>query len=254
MTSSVIAAQMYTLRQFTQDAESMAKAMQKVKELGYEAVQLSGHGPIEPQEIRKMLDDTGLTVVITHTPWERIKNDTVAVIQEHKLWQCEYVAVGSMPPEYRNLAGFHRFAAEVSEVAKKLADNGLRFAYHNHSFEFEKFNRKTGMEILCSETDPELVSIEVDTYWVQHGGGDPAQWIRDLKGRVQVVHLKDMVIQEGKQIFAEVGEGNMNWPGILKACEEAGTEWYVVEQDICQRDPFESLAISLSNLHKLGLK
>lgn len=254
MTSSVIAAQMYTLREFTQTTEGMAAALRKVKELGYEAVQLSGHGPIDAKDIRRMLDETGLKVVITHTPWERIKNDTDAVIAEHNLWECKYVAVGAMPQEYRTLEGYHRFAKEITEIAKKFADHGLRFAYHNHSFEFEKYNGRTGMEILCSETDPKLVSMEIDTYWVQHGGGDPAQWIRNLKGRVEVVHLKDMVIQQGKQTFAEIGEGNMNWPAILAACKEAGTEWHVVEQDICQRDPYESLAISLKNLHGLGLQ
>lgn len=254
MTSSVIAAQMFTLREFTQTKHGMAEALRKVKELGYEAVQLSAHGPIDPKDIRKILDETGLTVVVTHTPWERIKNDTDAVIAEHKLWNCKYVGVGAMPEEYRNLEGYYQFAREVNEVAKRLADQGLKFGYHNHSFEFEKFNGKTGMEILCDETDPELVSIIVDTYWIQHGGGDPAQWILNLKDRVEIVHLKDMVIQDGRQMFAEVGEGNMNWPRILEACAKAGTEWYVVEQDICQRDPFESLGISLRNLHQLGLK
>jgi sugar phosphate isomerase/epimerase len=62
-----------------------------------------------------------------------------------------------------------------------------------------------------------------------------------------------MAIQEKKQIMAEVGEGNLNWPAILDACKTAGVEWYLVEQDVCQRDPFESLAISLRNMKSWGL-
>jgi sugar phosphate isomerase/epimerase len=94
----------------------------------------------------------------------------------------------------------------------------------------------------------------LDTYWVQHGGGDPAAWILKLKGRMPVIHLKDMVIADKQQTMAEVGEGNLNWPAILSACQEAGVEWYAVEQDICRRNPFESLAISYRNLKAMGLE
>ena len=88
---------------------------------------------------------------------------------------------------------------------------------------------------------------------MQHGGADPAAWVRKVAGRMPVVHLKDMVILEGKQIMAEIGEGNLNWPAILGACKETKVEWYAVEQDVCQRNPFESLKISYDNLKAMGL-
>jgi len=91
-----------------------------------------------------------------------------------------------------------------------------------------------------------------------HGGGDPAAWIRRVKDRMPVVHLKDMaVVTEGwnvQQVMAEIGEGNLNWPEILSACREANVEWYAVEQDVCQRDPFESLQISYQNLKAMGFE
>jgi sugar phosphate isomerase/epimerase len=130
----------------------------------------------------------------------------------------------------------------------------LTFGYHNHSFELEKFGDKTGLRILYDESDPEAFTSEIDTYWIQHGGGDPAAWIRSLKGRAHIVHFKDMTMKGSTQIMAEVGEGNLNWPAILDACKEAGVRWYIVEQDTCQRSPFESLAISLRNMKKWGLK
>ncbi|HEX6970592.1 MAG TPA: sugar phosphate isomerase/epimerase, partial [Limnochordia bacterium] len=173
---------------------------------------------------------------------------------EHRLLGCEYVAIGGLPREYRQAEGYRRFAKEASEVARRLRDGGLTFAYHNHSFELEKFDGRTGLEILYAESDPTVFMSEIDTYWIQHGGGDPAAWIRRLKGRAPLVHLKDMVMRGREQLMAEVGEGNLNWPAILDACREAGTVWYIVEQDVCQRDPFESLAISLRNLHAMGLR
>jgi len=135
-----------------------------------------------------------------------------------------------------------------------MKERGLTFGYHNHSFELEKFDGKTGLEILYGESDPDVFTAEIDTYWIQHGGGDPAAWIRRVAGRSPLVHLKDMVMRGSEQLMAEVGEGNLNWPAILEACREACVEWYIVEQDVCQRDPFESLGISLRNLQAMGLQ
>ena len=118
----------------------------------------------------------------------------------------------------------------------------------------ERFDGRTGLEILYDESDPDLLKSELDTYWIQHGGGDPAAWIRNLKGRIPTIHVKDMEMQGSTQLFAEVGEGNLNWSAILEASRDSGVEWYIVEQDTCQRDPFESLGISLKNLKAMGVE
>jgi len=254
MTDSVIAAQLYTLREFTKTPADIAQTLKKVKEMGYHAVQTSALGPIDPKELKKIVDDLDLTICATHVAYERLRDDTAAIAAEHILWGCKFPAIGGLPGSYRNAEGFHRFAKEASEVARKLKTYGLTFGYHNHSFELEKFGDKTGLRILYDESDPEVFTSEIDTYWVQHGGGDPAAWIRSLKGRAHIVHFKDMTMKGSTQLMAEVGEGNLNWPAILDACKEAGVRWYIVEQDTCQRSPFESLAISLRNMKKWGLK
>jgi sugar phosphate isomerase/epimerase len=254
MPNSVLAAQLYTLRDFTKTPADIATTFKKVREIGYQAVQCSALGPIPPADLRKILDDNGLFCCATHIGFERMRDDPDGVIAEHKTIGCPYTAVGSLPASYRNAEGYVKFAKEASAVAKRLKASGLTWGYHNHSFELEKFGARTGLEILYAESDPQYFTAEIDTYWIAHGGGDPAQWIRSVKGRSPLVHFKDMTIKDGKQIMAEVGEGNLNWPAILAACKEAGVIWYIVEQDTCQRDPFESLAISLRNLQKMGLK
>ena len=253
MTESRIAAQMYTLREFTKTPADIATTMKKVRNIGYEAVQLSALGPIAPPELKSILDGEGLTVSSTHISFDRMRDDPEGVIEEHRILECKHTAIGGMPTDYRNAEGFHKFAKEASEVAKKLAEGGLTFSYHNHSFEFEKFGDKTGLEILRTESDPRYFNLEIDTYWVQHGGGDPADWIMKCKGRIPLLHLKDMTNKAGQQLMAEIGEGNLNWPAIFEAAGDAGVEWYLVEQDICQRNPFESLAISLRNLKAMGV-
>ena len=258
MEQKVLAAQLYTVREFTKTAESFAESMRKVAAIGYSAVQVSAIGPIPDEEVRRICDENGLQIVITHTSFDRLWNDIPGVIRTHQIYGCPNVAIGSMPGEFRDgEAGFKRFAREATEVGKKLADAGLTFSYHNHSFEFVRYGSRTGLDIVYDESDPRYLMAELDTYWVQHGGADPAAWVRRMKNRMPVVHLKDMTVTaEGwnvQQVMAEIGEGNLNWKTILPACAEAGVRWYAVEQDICPGDPFESLKISYDNLCAMGL-
>jgi len=253
MSDTCLAAQLYTVREFTKTPADIAATMKKVRRIGYEAVQLSALGPIEPRELRKVCDGEGIQVCATHVPYEHLRDEPAAAAEEHKILGCENAAVGGLPQPYRNAEGFAKFAREASEVARKLAEYGLTFSYHNHSFELEKFGDRTGLQILYEDSAPGFFKAELDTYWVQHGGADPIAWIRKVSGRIVLLHLKDMTMRGHEQIMAEIGEGNLNWPGILEAAREAGVRWYIVEQDTCQRDPFESLAISFRNLKEMGL-
>ncbi|MBM4038383.1 MAG: sugar phosphate isomerase/epimerase [Planctomycetes bacterium] len=254
MPGSVIAAQLYTVRDFTKTPADIVATMKKVAAIGYQAVQLSALGPTDPAELRRVCDGEGLRICATHIGFEQMRDNPQAVIDLHQTYGCPYAGIGGLPGSYRNAEGFARFAREASEVARRLAQGGLKFVYHNHSFELERFGARTGLQILYEDSDPSVFLSEIDTYWVQHGGGSPAAWIRRLKGRAPCLHLKDMTNKGGQQLMAEVGEGNLDWPDILAAAREAGTEWYIVEQDTCQRDPFESLALSLRNLRAMGLR
>jgi len=255
MSDSVLAAQLYTVREFTKTPKDVTKTMKKVREMGYEAVQCSGLGPIEPKELRRIVDGEGLHICATHVDFEALRDDTAAQIEEHKILGCPHVAIGGMPPEYRKSAeSLAQFAREAEDVGRKLAEADLTFSYHNHAFEFQKFDGRLAMDIIFGTSDRRYLKSELDTYWVQAGGGDPAAWINRLQDRMVLLHLKDMVVDENQAIFAEVGEGNLNWPAILRSARAAGVAWYIVEQDTCRRDPFESLDISLRNLRKMGLR
>ena len=287
MSQFVLAAQLYTIREFARTVDDFRSSMKKIREIGYTAVQVSGIGPIPDATVKAIVDDAGLTICNTHVrPADALWNDLDAVIAQHNLWDCKHVAIGSMPGRFREdgKAGFERFAEQASRIGEKLHAAGLTFSYHNHSFEFARFgsrnsdsarnsdsvrnsdsarysdsvrysdSARTGLDIIYEESDPRYLQAELDTYWVQHGGGDPVVWIDKMKNRMPVVHLKDMVIFDGEQAMAEVGEGNLNWPAILRACREAEVEWYAVEQDVCRRDPFESLKISYENLKLMGLE
>jgi len=243
-------AQLYTVREFTKTEEDFRKTLRKIKEIGYETVQVSAIGPIAPEKVKEAADEAGLTICATHIGFDRLKDDLDRVIAEHRLWGTRYVGLGSMPQPYRSSReGYFAFVKEIAPIAERLKAEGLQFVYHNHRFEFEKFDGgRTGLDILIEETDPEAFGIELDVFWAQAGGGQVTDWIRKVRGRMAVVHLKDMAIVGDQAVTAEIGEGNMNMQDIVRACRETGVEWFVVEQDDCRRDPFESLAISYRRL------
>ncbi len=259
MPDTQIAAQLFTIRDHIKTRADFEASMKKIRAIGYRAVQISTIGDIPDVTVKGIVDDNGLTICNTHVAVDDLLYHPERVIAQHEVWDCRHVAIGGMPLENRGSEdGFRRFAETANRIGETLAAADLTFSYHNHSFEFVKFGGRTGLDLLLEETDPRYVQMELDTYWIQHGGGDPLAWIERVSGRMPVVHLKDMVMLpsddgRGVQAMAEVGAGNLNFPAILAACQQAGVEWYAVEQDFCAGDPFDSLAISYRNLLSLGL-
>ncbi len=254
MSRPVLGAQLYTTRKLCQTIEGVAETFAKVRKIGYAEVQISAFGPVDPKDVAKALEDNALKVASTHMKWDRFCNDLDAVIEEHHLWNCKHPAVGNLPDEYRTPDGLRRFLDELPGVTEKLAAEGMDFSYHTHSWEMVRYGEKTWLEMLFEKTDPKDLKAELDTYWIQYGGGDPVTWIRRCAGRQPLLHLKDMVVTASlEQRQAEIGEGNLNWTEILRTAEEGGVEHALIEQDNCyDRDPFECLAISYRNLNQMG--
>jgi sugar phosphate isomerase/epimerase len=243
-----IGAQLYTVRDYTQTVQGFTETIKKVAGIGYKYVQISGIGPIPAQQVADICAAHGVQIVITHTPPPRVKDDTQAVIEEHRIMGANYIGIGAMPGEYeRSTEGIKRFIADFTPAAEQIAQAGMMFMYHNHAFEFEKHDGKRMIEYLM-EGLPKA-GFTLDTYWVQYAGAAPVAWIRKLKNRVPCVHFKDMAFVKDQQRMCEVGEGNLHWPIIFNACNEAGVEYALVEQDECYgADPFECLRTSFKNL------
>ena len=255
MLENVVGAQLYTVRDYCKTLPDIAETLKKVADIGYTAVQVSGFGDVDPKEVTRLFQDNGLTVASTHTGWPMFLEDLDTVIEIHKMWDCVHPAIGGLPGEYYSLDGLKRFLEELGPIAEKLAQEGMDFSYHNHNHELVRYGEKTWLAMLYEQADPDVLKAEIDTYWIQAGGGDPAAWVRKCAGREPLLHLKDFAMGPGReQRFAEIGEGNLNWPAIMEAAQEGGVEWYLVEQDRCyDRDPFGSLAISYRNLKAMGL-
>ncbi|MCC7145381.1 MAG: sugar phosphate isomerase/epimerase [Phycisphaeraceae bacterium] len=287
MAQTVLGAQLYTVRKTTQTAADLAKTFRRLRQMGYQAVQVSAIGPIETPELAKILRDEGMTCAVTHVSLDMMR-DTQKCLDYHQAIGCQYTAVGGFFPSVEDAAeprNWERFAADLSAVARTLGAKGLFVGYHNHSHEWTRVDHRRGIEILLEKVDPQ-VWFELDTYWVTHGGGDPAAWIDRIAStasskaspsggaasggstsggstsggggggsRMPCIHVKDMLITaDRKQKMGEVGEGNLNWPRILQAAKQANVRWYLVERDDGDLDPFDSLRISYDNLRAMGLQ
>lgn len=260
MARTQIGVQMYTIRESCKTPEDIAKSCKRLKDMGFGAVQASALGPIDPKELRKILDDNGLVCAATHRSVDQMR-DTQKILDEHRTLGCELTAIGGFGFGGNPKADWEKFADDYNAIAKTLADGGLKVGYHNHSHELSPFatdpaqiDPKDCPQQLLLDRLGKHVWFEIDTYWIAHGGADPAAWIEKCAGRIPAIHVKDMTISAKREHkMCEVGRGNLNWPRILEAAKKAGVEWYLIERDSGDLDPFESLKISLENLRSWGL-
>jgi sugar phosphate isomerase/epimerase len=240
--------QVYTVR--NELAQDFVGTLRKVAEIGYEGVEVGPPPGMSARELRSLLDDLGLGTPGGHAGLNQLETDLPRVVETAHELGAKFVTVSSIPESRRSDAeGWRAAARAMNDVGAQLAQHGLTLCYHNHSFEFRKFDGEYGLDILYANSDPRYVQAQLDTYWVRHGGEDPAAYIRKYSGRAPLIHIKDMA-PDGS--FAEIGEGALDWPDIFAASEEGGAVWYLVEQDTCRRPPLESIRVSLENLRRMG--
>jgi len=252
MPEPVVAMQMYTLR--NDCAKDYPGTLRELARIGYRAVQVSGLHKSTAREIRKVMDNLGMGSAGTHVGLDMLEKDFGAAVEMTKGLGTEWAIVPSVPDDRRRTADdWHRFAATMNDLGARLREQGLRLGYHNHSFEFQKFGGRSGYDIFFEAADSGLVHPEIDTYWVRHGGEDPAAYLERFAGRIEIVHFKDMG-PGPERPMVPVGEGILDWPRIIAACRAGGTEWICIEQDDCAPlAPLDAARVSFENCRRWGL-
>ena len=236
-----LGAQLYSLRTFTQTPEELKEAILKCKAMGYANVQFSGVAQMGAEVWAQISKETDMEIVCTHCSFDRIVNDTDALIAEHKIFGCPVIGIGSMPTEFRGTReALNKFFAAMEEPVRKIEAAGLHFAYHNHDFEFEPFTDAPGcaMEALIEEK-PNWFLI-LDTGWIKFAGKNAAEYIERIGGeRLQCIHFKEFKTAD-RDTICPCGEGFSNFEEIIAACEKVGVKNALVEQDNAPQkdDPF----------------
>ena len=254
--SMKIGAQLYTLRDYCKDSDSFENTLNKVADIGYTSIQVSGTCSYDPHWLAEKLKSAGLTCDLTHINVNDLAQNTDKVIADHNIFGCDYIGIGWYNG-LKNDDDIPKLVDIAKSIAPKMKENKKFFMYHNHFQEFAKTDRgETKLLELVSKTAPDELGVTLDTYWVQYGGADLNDYIPLLKGRIPCVHLKDMKVDStaGEVRMASVGDGNINFEKLIKLFEDNGTKYMFVEQDFTYgEDPFICLKRSYDYLHSLGL-
>ena len=246
-----IGVQFYTLRDKCKCLEDFSEALARVADIGFNEVQISGVCGYEPEWLRDELKKNGLKCVLTHWNAEDLRDNTLEVINKHKIFGCDNIGIGVMPG-WVSWENYLAFARDFKEPAKLIKESGSKFFYHNHAFEFSRTPEGDSyFDKILNAFSPDELQITLDTYWA---GMDFCDLIPKLNGRLECVHLKDLAVVNNAPSMAVVGEGNINFEKIIPLFEKAGTKHLLIEQvDTHGECPFDCLKRSYKNLKAMGL-
>lgn len=226
--------QLYTLRD--QMENGVEATLQRVADIGYREVEFAGYYDHSPAEIVSFLENSGLAAPSSHIGMNAIREQPEQSVETAAAIGHDYLVLSSLPRDERSaLDDYRRNADEMSAFAERCEANGLKFGYHNHAFEFETIDGTVPYDILLERTNPDLVQLELDLYWIVKGGADPLAYFRQYPGRFPLYHVKDMA-EDGE--MTDVGAGNIDFAEIFAANAQSGVQHLVVEHD----RPSDSLA------------
>jgi len=243
-----IALQLYTLRdRLTQDFEGTVRSVAGLGYLGVETANIFGDSPASAARLFREL---GLTVMGAHSPMP-LGDQKQEVLDTLSALDCKRLIVAWQPPEmYKSLDGIKSICDSLNEGAAVAKANGLQLGYHNHWFEYQPVEGRIPVDVMLEYLDPP-VFFEVDVYWVQTAGQNPAEIVRRLGARAPLLHIKDGPCQIESPMTA-LGEGVMDLPEVV-AAGAVSTEWLVVELDRCATDMLEAVRKSYHYLIGKGL-
>jgi len=235
-----VALELYTVRDETR--LDFAGTLQRVAQIGYAGVEFSGYGNLNAEAMSALLAETRLKAVGTHLGLDGLEGPQLdASIRYCKDIGCAFIVLPSLPKTYRNLEGIKVLAPRLDAIGRQCREHGITFAYHNHDFEFTRVDAISLIDYLLQLTDPSLVKIELDVYWVAYAGVDPVLYLQALADRVVLVHLKDMAADRS---ITEVGKGILDMQHICAFVRERGL-WGIVEHDHPHIPSLESAKISI---------
>jgi len=247
--------QLYTLR--NQMEKDLPGTLAHVAQIGYKEVEFAGYFGRSPSEIRELVAKNNLTAPSSHVGYPANWEDWKKTLGEAKTAGHEYVTVAWTPDEKRNRAGgFKAVADDFNKAGAEAKKEGLHFAYHNHDYELKSpSGGELPLDTLFKNTDPTLVTFEMDLYWMVKGGADPIEYMKKYPGRVSLVHVKDATAAPTRAM-ADVGKGTIDFKKIFEYDEDHGNHiaHAFVERDDATTlpDPFAAVATSYAYLSKLN--
>ncbi len=243
-----IGVQLYTVRDAM--AKDFGGTLRRVAQIGYQEVEFAGYFGRTPDQVKESLRQTGLSAPSTHVDYNTVKSNWSAALDAARSTRIEYIVVAWIDEgDRKTIDDWKRIADRLNSAARTAEAADLRFAYHNHSYEFVPLEGQVPYDVLLASTDPKLVKLEMDLYWITVAGKNPLDYFARWPGRFPLVHIKDSM-GPPKNAMANVGAGTIDWKAILAKHKEAGMEHYYVEHDE-PADAFASITASYEYLRAL---
>lgn len=249
-----IGLQLYTVRKLMQ--QDFEGTLARVAEVGYREVEFAGYFGRTPAQVQDALRGVGLTAPSTHVGFDTLGEDWDATLHTAKLIGHDYIVCAWVPEEQRRtLDDWHRIADRFNRAGTAARAVGIQFAYHNHNFEFAKLGDRLPYDVLLEATDPSLVQLELDLFWITFAGSNPLDYFARYPGRFPMVHVKDMRPKptpdvDAMKVMTDVGSGSIDWKRLFGQGAKAGIRHYFVEQDQ-PAEPLDSIRASYAYLKQL---
>ncbi|GJM14572.1 MAG: sugar phosphate isomerase [Pseudohongiella sp.] len=234
--------QLYTLRESMQ--EDFAGTLARVAEIGYTEMEFAGYFGNSGSRVRRMLDDNGLTSPASHVGIHLLRADMNAELDYAAEVGQRLIIVPFLTPDEREIDMYHGHAEFLNRLGEACRSRGMIAAYHNHDFEFLDQGGQRGFDILLNETEPDLVSIELDLYWAVHAGVNPTDCLLEHPGRYKAFHVKDRTTAGD---MVDVGRGDIDFAEIFSFADVGGVEHFFVEHDR-PSSQFDSVAFSYDSV------
>jgi len=241
--------QLYTVRKELE--KNFAGTLEEVAALGFREVEFAGYFKYTPQEVKSILDRYQLSAPSAHISTDALRGNLQEAIEAAQIIGHEYLVCGYVPAEERrSLDDYKRFVDLLNGAGERMKRVGIQFGYHNHDFEFASIESRLPYDLILAGTDPQMVKMEMDLYWITKAGQDPLKYFSAYPGRFPLVHVKDMD-NTPRHFFTEVGQGTIDFKKIFAAAQKAGVKHYFVEQDETPVSPFSSIKLSMDYLKRL---
>ena len=224
-----LALQIYTLRQYL-GADDIQDTLKTVKKMGYDGIEWPGLMGYTPAQLAKITRDAGLEFFSVHINIQDVMDCDTDVMDALAKEGVKWLPIGWLPED--RLAGgvnFDKTCALIRKYSGEAAKRGMLVLYHNHDFDLAPLADTTKLAALYAALPGDVLGAEPDTCWLYSGGVDPVDYITRYADRAPVIHLKDCGKDGGRKGFKPVGDGVLDWDGILSACGTA--QWICVEQD-----------------------
>lgn len=241
---SKVGLQTYTLRDAM--AEDFVGTFQMIKDVGYDFVELNGRNFADrsPEDLRKILDDVGLPAPATHVDYDSLAKEPAKLADTASILGCKFAILPYLSDDQRSLDDYKQHAEMLNRSAEVMKSTGVSVAYHNHQFEFlDLSDGQTGMNILLSETEPDLVAFELDMFWAALARIDIPALLTANAGRFRLCHIKDMsgdptgLMASGdygkivSELMVNVGEGSLPFESYFALNDVSGMEYFIAEHD-----------------------